>query len=286
MPSSHRPLRALQVLATLSVMVAPVLRAQLAVTADVATNSAYMWRGTTMTNRLVLQPDVIATLGTHGWTFLAAANANVEPSRYSGALDISERGGTAAGVAEVDLWAEVTHGLGIAQLTFGTLRYVFPNSGGLTAAQNTLEVYGRVALDAPLAPTVQIWYDTWRVNGTYAEVSLAQDVQLFALPFHFAALQGINVSQTYDARENQGYFARGGFTHTDVSVGSSVAMGTVTATPSVHLLFAGDPKTRAISPVREVSSKLWFGVSFGWSHKFDTPAANTGAAAAANTVKP
>lgn len=264
----HTARYAARCLAALVVFGAAALPAQITVTADLASNSAYMWRGTTMTNRFVLQPDVIATLGTHGWIFLAAANANIEPARYGNALDISERGGTAAGVAEVDVWAEATHALGPALLTLGALSYTFPGPAGMTSAQNTFEWYARAAFDAPLAPTLQVWLDTWRVNGTYAELSIAQDVHLLALPIHFSALQGYSVSQTYSAAEAQGYFARGGFTHTDIGAASTFPMGPVTATPSVHLIIAADPKTRAVSPVREVGTKVWFGVSFGWSHQF------------------
>lgn len=45
----------------------------------------------------------------------------------------------------------------------------------------------------------------------------------------------------------------------------------LTATPSAHLILAGDPKTRAITPIRETSSQVWVGLSFGWSHR-DGPA--------------
>ncbi len=239
---------------------------------DLATNSAYQWRGTTMTNRPVLQPDLMISLPAKGWTFLAGVNANIEPAKYADPYtDISERGGTSAGVAEMDIWAEASHTLGTSRVTLGALDYHFPNTAGLTPAQNTLELYGRVALDAPLAPTAQVWVDLWRVNGTYAELSIAQDVDLGGRSWHLAALQGVNISQTYDAAINEGYFARAGFTHTDLSLSTVLTMGAIAATPSLHVVLAQDPKTRLTAPGAESGAKLWLGVSLGWARTFFAP---------------
>ncbi len=267
-------------------LLAPTANAQTTLTTDVAANSAYMWRGTTMTNQFVLQPDALLTVPVRGWTFLLGAAANVETARYNHPTrDISERGGTSAGVAEFDAWAELSHPVGIATMTFGAFHYAFPNDAGLVAAQNTLEIYGKAAFDLPLAPTVQFWYDTWRVNGSYAEVSLAQELRIAGLPLRVGALAGYNVSQSYSATENEGYFARSGLTHTDLSIATSFPILGVTATPSAHLLLAHDPKTRSITPIRETGRKLWVGVSFGWSHRYGpAPLIPTGDAASPNNA--
>lgn len=247
-----------------------LLHGQVTVSADLAANSSYIWRGTTMTNRPVLQPDIVATFVRGGWTLLAAASANVEPSRYADPEhDISERGGTAAGIAEIDLWAELTRAAGTAQFTVGAQRYTFPNSAGLVAAQNTFEVYARASVATVLAPAVQLWVDTWRVRGAYAELSIAHDVRVGATSLHFAALEGYNVSETYSPETNQGYFGRAGFTHSDLSVSGAVPLGALTATPSVHVIVAADPRVRTVSPVSGRDSKVWAGISLGWSHRFE-----------------
>jgi hypothetical protein len=246
--------------------------AQVSVNLDLATNSAYQWRGTTMTNRPVLQPDLLVSVPAKGWTLLAGVSANIEPVKYADPYtDISERGGTSAGVAEMDIWAEASRTIGTARVTLGALDYHFPNTAGLTPAQNTFEVYGRVTLDAPLAPTAQVWVDLWRVNGSYAELSIAQDLDVGGRSWHFAALQGVNVSQHYDAATNEGYFARAGFTHTDLSVSTVFTLGSVAATPSLHLLLAQDAKTWITAPGVEADTKLWLGISLGWARTFWAP---------------
>jgi hypothetical protein len=75
-----------------TVLWATPVTAQVTIGADAALNSAYNWRGLSLTNKPVIQPDL--WLSAYGFT--AGVWANIEPTKYDGATDISETGGRAA----------------------------------------------------------------------------------------------------------------------------------------------------------------------------------------------
>jgi hypothetical protein len=278
------PLHARGVLLAL-VAFAASASAQVSVTSDAALNSQYQWRGITTTNRPVLQPDVIVAFPLRRVTITSGVWASLEGGRYDNPEQhISENGGEHAGLAEYDLFVETGVPVKRAALTFGATTYSFPNTRGTTSTANTLEVYAKAAFDTPLAPSVAIWQDVRKVRGAYAEVGISHALGRFK----FGALSGWNVGQSVGDGDALGYFAKRGFTHADLSVGSSFGVGLVSVAPSVHVVLGNDHNTHAASPTRHSTAKVWVGSTVTWSRVFGRRANNgggAGAAAAASTTQ-
>ncbi len=253
------------------------LAAQVTITGDAALNSQYQWRGLTTTNRPVVQPDFIIAAPVGRVVMTAGAWASVEGGRYDHPeRHISENGGSRAGMAEYDFWLEAAVPLRRVALTAGATTYSFPNSAGTTSASNTLEAYVKAKFDAPLAPFVAVWYDVQKVQGAYAEVSVSRSAGAFAL----GALTGWNLGQSVGDGGALGYYVRRGFTHADLSVSRSWAVGAVTAAPALHVIFGGDANTLHASPVRDSRAKVWIGSTLTWSRTLGRRANNTGGAGA------
>jgi hypothetical protein len=252
--------------------------AQVTITADAALNSQYQWRGLTLTNRPILQPDLIVNVPAGRLTVTAGAFASIEGGRYDNAeRHISENGGERAGLAEYDLWLESSASAGRISFTAGATTYSYPNQRGLTSAFNTLEAYVKAKADVPLAPSVAFWQDVQKVQGGYAEVSFSQTVGRFTL----GALTGWNVGQSVGDGGALGNFSRKGFTHADLSLGTSWTGAAVTVAPSVHLILGSDPLTLTDAPSHEARAKVWFGSTLTWSHVARRRSSANGDAAAA-----
>ena len=124
---------------------APVA-AQATIGADAGLFSSYVWRGVTLTNKPVLQPDVYVSFPVGGTASLTVGGwANIDLGQYDGSDDISESGGTSAfNFAEFDPWAEIEFAAGPLTITPGVTAYIYPNDAGLTEDNNTVEVYGKI----------------------------------------------------------------------------------------------------------------------------------------------
>ena len=118
--------------------------------------SSYVWRGVTLTNKPVLQPDVWVSFPAGNASITAGGWANIDIGKYDDPDDdISESGGLSAfNFAEFNPYAEVSFGTGKATLTGGIIGYIYPNDtdDGLNSDFNTWEFYGKVGFDVPLAP--------------------------------------------------------------------------------------------------------------------------------------
>src|SRR5262245_56193035 len=121
--------------------------------ADVGLYSSYVWRGLSLTNKPVAQPDVYVTFPAGQASITAAVWANIDLGQYDDPNDdISESGGISSfNFAEFDPYAEISYPVGTATLTGGVTGYFYPNpggpNGGLTSDFNTWEIYGKVAFD-------------------------------------------------------------------------------------------------------------------------------------------
>lgn len=244
---------------------------QATVGADMGILSSYVWRGLTLTNRPVAQPDVYLTFPAGGASVTVGGWANIDLGQYDDAgSHLSESGGLSAfNVAEIDPWAEISVPVGKVTLTGGALVYVFPNDAGFTSSSNTVELYAKAALDAPLSPKLGVWYDVDKVNGAYLEASLAHALPLGgATSLSLAALAGFNAGQSLPGQPGSSdlaSFQDDGFTHLDLSAGVPLGVGAVAVTPAVHLVVGGDEFTRTTSPGSAHDVKLWGGATISWS---------------------
>lgn len=246
--------------------------AQVSVTADAGLLSAYVWRGVSLTNQAVAQPDLYLTVPVAGGAAVMGAWASLDLGRYDGAGELSEGGGVAApDLTELDLWAEFGHALGPGlRAAAGALTYLYPNAAGLTnAANRTVEIYGKLdAAALPLAPRVAAWYDVDKVEGAYLEAGVSQEVRaLPGFPVTLGALAGFSAGQGVNATdaEQVANFARDGLTHLDFSATGALEAGALTIAPALHLYVLNDDFTRLTEPGRRRDVKAWAGVTLTWS---------------------
>jgi hypothetical protein len=248
--------------------------AQVTVGADLGAFSSYVWRGITYTNKFVLQPDLYLTVPAGGASFTAGGWFNIEPGKYNGASDISEGGGQSSfDVAEFDWWGEVGYPVGKVTLTGGATGYRFPNNAGFTKAFNTVEIYGKAALDAPLSPKLAVWYDVDKVKGAYFEGSISHSLPATEkVSVTLGALAGFSAGQGAKAGELNN-FVDDGFTHLDLSAAVPFTAGPLSFSPAMHFVITGDENTKftkfenvgGVPTLNRKDVKLWGGVTISWS---------------------
>jgi len=255
------------VLAVVASASARTARAQATVGADLGLFSGYVWRGVSLTNRPVGQPNVYVAFPAGNASVTVGGWANVDLGRYDDADDFSQSGGVSSlNLSEFDPWAEVSVPVGKATLTGGVVGYLFPNDFGVTDDFNTWEVYGKVGLGVQLSPKLAVYYDFDKVNGAYIEGSVGHSVPLGTVSLNLGALAGLSAGQAEsDSPDEINNFFENGFTHLDLSAGVPISAGIFSITPVVHFLVNGDEITKLTSPGDESDVKLWGGLTIGWS---------------------
>lgn len=249
--------------------------AQATVGADMSLFSSYVWRGVSMTNRPVAQPNVYLTVPAGNASLTFGGWANIDVGSYNDVDDISQSGGVSSlNLAEFDPWAEVSIPVGKATLAGGVIGYIFPNDPPAVATEdvNTWEVYGKVGLGVPLSPKLAVYYDFDKVNGTYFEATIAHSLPLGSTSLNLGALAGLSGAQAESAEDVNNFFENG-FTHLDLSAGVPIPAGIVSITPVVHLLVNGDEATKFTSPGEQNDVKVWGGVTVSWSRPLSAASA-------------
>jgi Bacterial protein of unknown function (Gcw_chp) len=241
--------------------------AQATVGADLGMFSGYVWRGISVTNRPVGQPNAYVAFPAGTTNVTVGGWANVDLGQYDDSDDFSQSGGASSfNLAEFDPWAEVSVPAGKAILTGGVVGYLFPNELGATQDLNTWEVYGKLGLAVPLSPKLALYYDVDKVNGAYLEGSVAHSVPLGSLSLGLGGLAGFSAGQAEATEAGElNNFAQNGFTHLDLSAGVPLPAGMFTITPVLHFLVNGDENTKLTSPGEASDVKLWGGFSLSWS---------------------
>ncbi len=266
--------------------------------ADLGLFSSYVWRGLSLTNKPVAEPDVYVTVPVGNASVTAGLWANIDLGKYDNlSKDISESGGLSAfNFSEFDPWLEVSFPVGKATLTGGATAYIYPNkvksattvptAGLLTTASNTVEIYGKLAVDALLSPKLSVYYDVDKIKGLYAEGSVSYSIPASEkVSVVLGALAGVNTGQGINSDPNSdesSNFADDGFTHLDLSAGIPVTAGIFSITPALHLVINGDDNTKVtkatVDPVtgditgNSKGAKLWGGVTISWSKEYGAAA--------------
>jgi hypothetical protein len=233
--------------------------------------SDYIWRGLSLTNKPVLQPDVSLSFTAGKATITGGGWANIELGRYDDADEISEGGGLGSfDLTEFDPYAEVSFPAGKATIAGGITGYIYPNDAGLTSDANTWELYGTVSVEAPLTPTFGIWYDIDEIKGAYLEASVSHALPVTpTITLDLGALAGFSAGQGIPDDPDESFnFNDDGLSHLDFSVGSTFTAGSVSIAPTVHVLYNNDDFTKVTSATSDSDVKVWFGVSFGWARSF------------------
>jgi uncharacterized protein (TIGR02001 family) len=249
--------------------------------ADLGVFSSYVWRGLSLTNKPVAQPDLYLTFPAGKASVTVGGWANIDLGKYDGTTDISESGGLSAfNFAEFDPWAEVSFPVGEkVTLTGGATAYIYPNDAGLTSAFNTVELYAKAAFATVLSPKLAMWYDVDKVKGAYFEGSIAHSVPLSEkASLSLGALAGFNAGQhaDFDANGNPRAeffnFADNGFTHLDLSAGLPLTAGVFSITPAFHVVVNGDEFTKVTSLDKTHDVKFWGGATISWSKSYGAAA--------------
>jgi uncharacterized protein (TIGR02001 family) len=249
--------------------------------ADLGVFSSYVWRGLTLTNKPVAQPDLYLTFPAGKASVTLGGWANIDLGKYDGTNDISESGGLSAfNFAEFDPWAEISFPVGEkVTLTGGATAYVYPNDAGLTSAFNTVELYAKAAFATVLSPKLAMWYDVDKVKGAYFEGSISHSLPLGEKnSLSLGALAGFNAGQDADLdvngipRAEFFNFADDGFTHLDLSAGLPLTAGVFSITPAFHVVVNGDDATKVTSLDKTHDVKFWGGATISWSKSYGAAA--------------
>jgi hypothetical protein len=269
---SHSRRRVWTVFALAALAVPAAARGQVVLTTDAGAFNAYVWRGVTLTNQVVLQPDAYLSIPAGGGSAVVGFWGSIEAGQYDDPVnDLSEGGGTSSfNATELNVWAEYGHSLGSKLTgTLGSVLYLYPNESGLTNEFNrTVEVYGKLQVAAPLNPKLAAWYDVDKVKGLYLEGSLAQTLAgIKGFPVTLGALAGFSAGQGVnpDDPTEVANFAENTLTHVDLAATGALSVGPVTVSPTVHFLILNDDFARITKPAVSKDAKAWAGVSLSWS---------------------
>jgi hypothetical protein len=248
--------------------------AQVTVGWDAAVFSSYVWRGVTYTNKPVFQPDLYLTIPAGKASITAGGWANIDIGKYDGSTDISESGGASAfNFAEFDWWGEIGVPVGKATLTAGATGYYFPNDVGFTKASNTIELYGKAALDVPLSPKVSAYYDVDKVKGLYVEGGVSHGFPVGTNTLTLGALAGWTGGQEFSTSDKSFNFADNGLTHVDLSASMGFSAGALSITPSIHGVITNDKATKITKlDALDTGFKVWGGVTISWSKELGAKA--------------
>lgn len=128
--------------------------------AEVSWFGSYLWRGMTLQDAAVLQPEVSASFGGLGLSVW-------------GNLDADDADG-ASGFNEYDVTLSYGVGLPVASLDFGFIYYALPDA----SEQNTAEAYASASAGVLLSPTLTVYRDVDAVDGWYWEAGVSHGLPL------------------------------------------------------------------------------------------------------------
>lgn len=180
-----------------TVMVGTSLAADAALGVDV--NSAYVWRGITFNDGMVIQPSLDVSKG----GFNVNVWGNIDIDDYNDTLNSGE-------FSEVDLTLSYSHSIDSMDLSVGIIEYLFPNGG-----KGTAEIYasGTINLPAGFSFGLTAYYDIDEVDDYY----------ISAGPGY---AYSINDKTTLEASVTAGYAGE------DMSAGTDSGLNDITASIS------------------------------------------------------
>lgn len=127
-------------------------------TAGADLNSAYVWRGLTFNDGLVLQPYMDVAAG--GFAFNVWGNFDLDD--YDDAVESGE-------FSEVDLTLSYSHTFGSVDTSIGVIEYLFPAGGDSTTE---LFITGGMDFGAGFSGALELYYDIDQVEDYYITASI------------------------------------------------------------------------------------------------------------------
>ena len=234
---------------------AAALAAQISPAAGLTLSSSYVWRGLTLVNRPVLQPEVSASAG----RLTVGVWGNIEPFRYGGDHVISGLGGRRApGFTEVDPYVEIAGKVGRADVALGGYGYLYPHAAGYETDANTVEAYARAVLPGAWPLSLSASFDLHSVRGAYLEAALERPAPGLP-PLQLALRLGASFGEA--SGPESWYYERDGLTHAEAGASWPLGWRGLELTPSVTLLLGIDGETRWVTPERTRTLKGLVGLS-------------------------
>ncbi len=218
-------------------------------------NGKYVWRGINLTDGLVFQPSISASLKGFSisvWGNLEATDANDQSGNFT----------------EVDYTAAYSWETKGLTLGAGLVHYTFPNIG----APATTEIYGSAAFSAPLSPTISLYYDIDEAEGFYASLGLSHTIENALMISESKSLPlELSLSLGYGDSSWNGYnhgVAKSALTDLLVSLKIPYKLSEKwTMTPSIYYtsILSGDIRDNRNSLGLGNNNNLWLGLSFSGS---------------------
>ena len=175
--------------------------------------SMYVWRGMLLEHKPVLQP----------WVGVSIDKLSIEAWG-----NMTTRGKDGGEFNEIDLTIDYSDALTeTIGYSVGLIYYTFPNSDD----NSTTEIYGGLSFDAPLSPSLTLYYDVDEVEGVYLSFGIGQDIELTeSLTLETGASIGWG-----NKKYNEAYWGEDSSKMQDISfsVGMPIELGSWTLSPSV-----------------------------------------------------
>jgi len=228
------------------------------------TNTNYIFRGVTIVDDPVFQPDV--SFGFKGLTMGIWWNVCLSEAIDQGGV------GTAPAANEIDYYIDYTCEYKVFSASLGWIYYEFPH----TALPDTQEVYFGLGLGLPLNPSVTMYWDVDdNAGGLYWLFSVSQDINIASLtltpslglglsnPEHSSYYAGVDMDSTHVMDMNLGLNA-------GVPLGRF--MEKLGATMNLHLNYSFFPGTGLRRQIEKqpkpVNTKDAFYMGLGFSFNF------------------
>jgi hypothetical protein len=192
------------------------------VSADASVMSSYVWRGRVLTDDPVLQPSL--TAGFMGVSLNIWGN-----------MDLTEYKDRRYSPSEIDYTLTCSLNLPLVEVSVGAVVYTYP---GVSGEDPTTELILGLESSLPGNPSLTVFQDVDKAEGTYILAGASQTVPLGALP-------GIDVSFSLgwgSAMHNRYIYdiagMHGAFTDAAVTVGLPLKLSeTLSAAPTVSSVF-------------------------------------------------
>lgn len=134
------------------------------VTAAADINSAYVWRGLTFNDGIVVQPSI--DIAANGFGLNVWGNLDIDD--YDDTLDSGE-------FSEVDLTVSYAFDLGPVAASVGYIEYMFPAGG---ASTSEIFVTSGMDIGAGFSVGLELYYDIDQVDDVYATASIGYSLDL------------------------------------------------------------------------------------------------------------
>ncbi len=213
-------------------------------------NSAYVWRGITFNDGIVVQPSLDVTKG--GFGFNVWGNLDIDD--YDNTLDDGE-------FSEVDLTLSYGFDIKSVSISFGYIEYLFPEIPTRSGALGTREVYGSISVEPFTGFTtgVTVYYDFDEVEDYYVSLNIGYSRELvdkLSMDIGFTAgIAGEDFSETYGGTDD-------GFYDYNISLGLGYAF-TDTISASGFIAYA-DSFDEDVLPEQDVDVYGGIGASYSF----------------------